>query len=548
MMKARIREKLNKIFTGREGFWPVFFVTIFFACLPLFTVNCINGHDVIYHLLRIEALKTGISEGLPFLRINMLFLGGEGYASSLFYPDTLLYIPALLRVAGVSINASYHIFVALTLILGFLTSYFSMKLISHDRYSAMTTAIIFTLAQYHLADIYTRSAVGEFTALIFIPLVIAGLWNFAYEDMNRPYLLAVGMTGVILCHTLSTLFCLGLCFVFLLISIKKIIKTPMLFLKLLLTGIVSLALTAFYWLPMLEQMSSASFKYTKVSFDLNYEKLLLTDVFKNNYSAMGIAVFLPLLLAFFIKHKGRLMIFADINLILGILFTLSATGFFPWKRFASHLTFIQFPWRLLAFSAGIYVKEFADEYRSGNALMQKSGIIAVLALMIVSAVGNYSVNEEGYYSYSDDYFSHAPYTAEIIGGEWLPTTVGNRLKLVYDADEAYTENGGSIAVSRDRNSLSVDLSGYKGEYIDVPFVYYKGYEAADENGNFLKLDGSGENGRIRVYLDGAANIRVFYTGTVIQQIADILSIVAWVTGAALAAYKRRKSAILERGD
>ena len=180
--------------------------------------------------------------------------------------------------------------------------------------------------------------------------------------------------------------------------------------------------------------------------------------------------------------------------------------------------------------------------------MQKSGIIAVLALMIVSAVGNYSVNEEGYYSYSDDYFSHAPYTAEIIGGEWLPTTVGNRLKLVYDADEAYTENGGSIAVSRDRNSLSVDLSGYKGEYIDVPFVYYKGYEAADENGNFLKLDGSGENGRIRVYLDGAANIRVFYTGTVIQQIADILSIVAWVTGAALAAYKRRKSAILERGD
>ncbi len=546
-MKGRIKEKLNKIFTGREGFWPVFLVTVFFACLPLFTVNCINGHDVIYHLLRIEALKTGISEDLPFLRINMLFLGGEGYASSLFYPDTLLYIPALLRLAGISINSSYHLFVALTLILGFVTSYFSMKYISKDRYASMITAVIFTLAQYHLGDVYTRSAVGEFTALIFIPLVIAGLWDFAYEGMTRPWLLTIGMTGVILCHTLSTLFCLGLCSFFLIISIRKIIDRPILLLKLALTGLTALALTAFYWISMLEQMGSASFKYTKVSFDLDYEKLLLTEVFKNSYSSMGIAIFLPLLFAFFIRHNDRQIRFADINLFLGLIFTLSATGFFPWKRFAGRLSFIQFPWRLfiiafplLAFSAGLYAKEFVSENGKGSSLIKKSGLIAVLALMTVSAVSNYSVNDEGYYSYSDDYFDHAPYTAEIIGGEWLPTTVDNRLKLVYDADMAYTVDGEGIEVERDRNSLSVDLSGIEGDYIDVPFVYYKGYAAEDENAVPLKVDGNGENGRVRVYTDGAARIRVFYKGTLLQNTADIISLLSWIIIAVIAYRRIRK--------
>ena len=68
-------------------------IVLLAACAPLFTINCIGGDDIIYHLLRIEALKEGILAGRPFLRINMLFFGGAGYASSMFYPDLLLYFP-----------------------------------------------------------------------------------------------------------------------------------------------------------------------------------------------------------------------------------------------------------------------------------------------------------------------------------------------------------------------------------------------------------------------------------------------------------------------
>ncbi|MCR4907235.1 MAG: hypothetical protein K5985_00265, partial [Lachnospiraceae bacterium] len=112
------------------------------AILPLFTVNCIGGHDIEYHLLRIEALKEGIKAGLPFLRVNLLFFGGEGYASSMFYPDTLLYFPALLRAFGVGINASFHLFIALCILLCLLSSFFAAYYCTESISGAVVTAVI----------------------------------------------------------------------------------------------------------------------------------------------------------------------------------------------------------------------------------------------------------------------------------------------------------------------------------------------------------------------------------------------------------------------
>ena len=51
----------------------VFLITVFIACVPLISRYCINGHDLEYHLLRIESLKEGILIGKPFLKVNTLF-------------------------------------------------------------------------------------------------------------------------------------------------------------------------------------------------------------------------------------------------------------------------------------------------------------------------------------------------------------------------------------------------------------------------------------------------------------------------------------------
>ena len=114
IMKEYFKNRKNQIITA------VFIITTLIAAAPLISRYCLNGHDLEYHLLRIESLKEGIRAGKPFLKVNMLFFGGAGYASSMFYPDFLLYIPAILRTLGVSINASYHIFVGICIILTYL--------------------------------------------------------------------------------------------------------------------------------------------------------------------------------------------------------------------------------------------------------------------------------------------------------------------------------------------------------------------------------------------------------------------------------------------
>ncbi len=556
MKTMTLQGVIRKPSLNQRRFLLVFFITMITACLPLFTVNCIQGHDIQYHLLRIEALKTGIQNGLPFLRVNMLFFGGAGYASSMFYPDFLLYIPALLRVAGFEINTTFHIFIALCLMASFFTCYYAGKEITGDQFPALIAAVIFMLTQYHLDDVYVRCAVGEITAFIFIPLVIAGLYDLAVREFSKPWLLGIGMAGVLLCHTLSTVFCLALCAAGFFAALPRIIKKPEIILKLILTALCCVAITSFYWLPMIEQMRSTVFKYTKSEFDVAFEALLFKDVFSSAWPGIGIAPFLFILPAFFVSHKDKEIIFADVCAAAGILASLFTTRFFPWKRFAVILKSIQFPWRLfimatslLAVSGAIYcwklVREAGEEKSEKETERYKNLVImAVLGIMTVSAVNVISRTDIEYYSYSGDYYDYEPFTESVISGEWLPDTVEVRDSIGKHVSEAYTDED-TLDVARYKNTLTVtELKGTE-QYVDVPFTYYLGYAATDDKGRRLKVDGTGKNGRVRVYPEGAESVKVFYAGTALQHAGDFVSAItglALVVFIVLSSRKKRVSA------
>lgn len=516
----------------RKTYAALSVIVLIVACLPLFTVNCIGGHDISYHLLRIEALKTAILSGRPFLRINMLFFGGMGYASSLFYPDFLLYIPALLRVMGVGINLSYNLFVAFCIIAGFASAFYCARHVSKSDYAGLVTAVIFTLYQYHIYDIYTRAAVGEFTAFIFIPFVIAGLYDLLHEEFKKPVFLIIGMTGVTLCHTITTVICLILCLVALAAGIKNVKRDPMILLRVFLCGLLVMGLTAFYWVPVLEMVSTGVFSSDFV-FDTAYEAVKVWEIPYNEYNRMGAAVLILLLTFFPVKKKDSFGVFC---LITGLVLTFITTTLFPWARLKGIADFIQFPWRifiitgpLFAFAEGIFIKELAGEIREGKE--ERDGelaagiiLIAVISLMTVSAVQNTSHDMADHYSYSSDYFEYKPYTAEVIGGEWLPVACEDRDALVEMSDKAVTDTGAEADIRRYKNEIYIDDVPSDTAYLDVPFIFYKGYAASDaDTGAYLLTDGSGRSGTVRVYTDGTRKIRVYYRGTAIQHVSDALS-------------------------
>jgi hypothetical protein len=441
----------------------------------------------------------------------------------------------VLRALSVPINTSYHLFIAFCFIAAYGTTYFCAKKISGNAYTALMCAVILTLSTYHLDDVYLRSAVGEYTAFIFLPFLVYGLYDMIFGELEHPVLMGIGFSGVLLCHTNTTFFVIGLYTIAFLLSIKKIIKNKKLFVRLIITAISVIGVTSFYWIPVLEQILSGGFLYAASEFNLANEMLEVKDLLSNNAPAMGIGLFVLCLPRLFlirveVEKRSISLKFADWCLLFGLLFSLGATRLFPWARVQNLLSFIQFPWRLfivsttlLSFAAAIYMSYyFKEENRKETALF------IVLAVMIAGFSSNITNNEEGYYSYSDDYYSYISFTGNVIGGEWLPSGVTDREALLINTDIAVDSNGKQYTVERFKNELSVDNLNQNADYVDVPFIYYKGYAAEGINQNTktrLSVTCEGANGQCRIYLNGDnSHIRVFYKGTILQKVSLVVSI------------------------
>ncbi len=584
-MKGYFKNRKNQISAA------VFVITMIIACAPLISRYCINGHDLEYHLLRIESLKEGILMGKPFLKVNVLFFGGAGYASSMFYPDFLLYIPALLRAAGVSINVSYHIFVGICIILCYLSAYLCTKAMTGSAYGAMMAAVTLTLCQYHLDDIYVRGAVGEYAAFIFIPVIIYAIYNAIYEQMDKPWLFVLGYAGVILCHTSTFAMCTVFGLAAVIICFKKTLANKKVLIRLIVSTVITLLITCFYWLPMLEQFMISVFYVSTPWIQPSQEAVRFVNLFGAAFPGLGSICVLILIPRIFIKkdpvkatdkaavetgetkdrEKINIIGYSDLLILAGFLFTLLACDLMPWDRLGRFLGFIQFPWRFLimgsclfAMAAGLIYGRMAgrDDKNAGIWTYDKGTdpskinagavlLVAVIILNGVSAFNAFRSGLQGYYDYADDYYSYKPYTANVIAGEWLPEAVKDKDSLVDDSEKMTDDNGKAIDFTRIKNTIEADIDGGK-EYVDVPFIYYAGYKAfiADNSkkSTALRVTGEGNNGMCRVYLNGLnGRLTVSYKGTALMHISVALSILTVAAVILIFIWKRKKAASGKEG-
>lgn len=557
-----IKHRENQIF------FSVTILTILIAVSPLLTRYTLIGHDSDYHLLRIEALMQQIKMGHPFLKVNTTYFGGAGYASSLFYPDFILFVPAILRAAGMSISFSYHTYMILCVFLCYIVSYACGKRLTGNRYIGILFAIIVTLSSYHLDDVIVRGAAGEYTAFIFVPIVLYGIYNLCYEDMNKPWILGLGMGLVLLSHTLTFMLCVVMILLMLLFNCDVFFKTPKLLLKLFATGIVTIVATAFYWIPVMEQFITTTFYVSKPWIEPAQEAVKLASVFGLKFPTLGIGLLLLVIprVLIFRNHEDSVMKYADQCIASGIIFAVLASDIVPWERVGKYFSVVQFPWRfyvvctvLLSLGAAIVIyrltstvfigasdtpEEYDDEHQvvSDDGLINRYGVVIaiVLSIMAVSTIYTYSNQKREYFDYSNDYFSYKPFTTSVIAGEWLPVSVEDRDKLLEDSEHMYDNNGDELEFERVKNRIVFTASS-DTEYVDVPFVYYKGYTAKGENGTRFVVDGNGENGLVRVYTNGINDvITVSYAGTIAQSGSLMISVLT-IAILIVIAYKKLKN-------
>ena len=331
------------------------------SCIPLFRLNYYyNGDDLTYHLLHIRGIAASLAAGHIPPRILLEWFLNYGHGSGFFYPNFFLQIPAVLILLGFSVIASYKIFIFLCTLLSLCAIYSCAKKIGGKLSIARVSAVLYAFAAYRLIDVYCRAAIGEIQAFVFMPIIVLGLYEI-YEGHPEKWLhFALGFTGLLMCHMISLAICGFFTLVFVLIRFRKTFGDRRVFMALLKSVLLTLALGAFFLLPMLEQTATVALRINSTisgndgwgSYEKFYRLFFFFDTWNieaDSYSVYPgwILLIIPVLRLIFVRKRTKEIVIADILTLFGAAAMIMCTDAFPWRYMIRILSRIQFAWRFM---------------------------------------------------------------------------------------------------------------------------------------------------------------------------------------------------------
>lgn len=518
-------------------------------------------NDGYLHLIKIMGVNEIIKQGQFPPIIDSGFC--NGYAVNLFYNPLTTYVSLACGLIVNNFALGIKIMLIIMMVLAIIFMYIFLKSVSKKNGIAIAGAIFYVTNPYYLSNIFIRGAVGECAALTFIPLLFLGLYNLFNGDKKKHYFITIAATGLILTHTITTLYAAIISLIYVLVNFKRL-KEKDILIKILINVLFIIGLSLFFIYPLVLHRFSGEYVIfdselmrtngERVARDVISFKELFTElpgqvvIFRLNI----IQLFLFVLSVFCYKYvdkKDRKIYLTYI--ILGILTTILCMTEKIWKAAPDILCNIQFPWRLLGFTgffisvvAGINLfiilkKIFKDKE---NAL-----IFIIIPVVLLSLFYSYTLDYKDYTIKKDDNESMDFINENInnivymnINREYLPCKTYVALYKNperVNGDNIYFLSGKAIIESENKNELVYEtrLSDIKeNTSIEILFLYYIGYNAYienDKNGRkdieigesdygFLKLDIPNE------YEEG--NIRVEYKTPISYYIVYIISFITLI--------------------
>ncbi len=497
------------------------------ATTPMMQTYLYNADDLCYHLARLEGLKDGILDG-QVIPVNILPEGlqNNGYMNAM-YPYLFLYIGAILRICRVSLAFSYKTLIFLSNLGTAVCAYVAVKSMVKSRRSVILSVVLYTLMPYRFTNILSRGDLGETIALVFWPLVIAGLYHIVMGDRKKWYYLVIGFTGALQSHILSVVYVAAVCVITVLLYCVRIARERR-YVELLKAAGLTVLLNAWYVVPFLyyyfnEELNKEVLRwsgYFEQSINLSNMTQTLS-LYNKQYFSLGLALLGCLgigIVYLFCEKRGRVGGadgFTLYMLTLGGMFVFLSTGYFPSRAlmandfFENIATMLQFPWRFLgpasacflfAGAAGLTRSEILKPYR--NLIFAMLVSLNLLVIVSVPADNN-----------------HVPYkNAESVASKGHETKLGSSVGLFYPHEwrlvEATDDRLSRSVVISDMTSVSVLDFKKKGTkaavsytartdnaFIELPLQNYLGYRAVDESGQPVKIE-RGEGGRMRFLVNG----------------------------------------------
>lgn len=540
----------------RMGELAIIAMAVLIASLPDLRGNLHLGHDSEFHMGRLLNLVHGLRGGQMPVRVGTYLQNGYGAVTSVYYPELFLYIPAGMMLLGGSFTYCYHAFFMMMHLVSALTMrYAAEKAFSSGRAGA-AAAVLYTLSQYRLMNIYSRFAVGESLAMCFLPLFLLGLYELILGDKKRWRLLAFSATAICQSHLITTAVCGVVAVGAGALGIVKILRERRL-LPILKAIAFAALLNAFFLVPLMD-FSRQDIATAWMMRDLNEEavhpaQLLMaatnaSGLEDSGFKGYAVGIGTPLLIAAAAalytalarEKKEKEDVMTLLLLAAGAAFAVMSTRLFPWGR-VNALTgglaaYIQFPWRLLVLTtlcfslAGGYAVSRMGEDGRGAAE------IAVLALCAVCMLP--LLTDEA----RDEKF---------IKKGWLPewdvrfgdyTLPGANLRLL-DVQEPIADEGVTVTeYSKIGTEIKADVSAPQGGKVVLPLYAFLGYEA-DIDGEQIEIAAT-ENSHMLVTLAPGTDgqLRVTYAGKALWRVCDAVSLAALLALIAGTAIGRRKCA------
>ncbi len=450
---------------------------------------------------------------------------------------------------------SYKVIVFLANLGSAACAYVAMKSMIKSRRSVILAVVLYTLMPYRFTNIFSRGDLGETLALIFWPLVIAGLYHVIMGDRKKWYYLVIGFGGALQSHILSAAFVAAVCVITALMYCGPILREKR-YQEIGKAAGLSILLNAWYLAPFLyyyfcENIAKDVLRWSGYfEQSINPSNLTQTlSLYNKQYFSLGLALFGCIGIGFVYlvyERRGRMTKqegFLLYLLVLGVVLTIMITGYFPNRVllenavFENIATMLQFPWRFLGPASTCFVFVGAIGLSQSEILKPyRNYVFALLVglnlLVIVSVPADNN---------------HMPYdNAQAVASKGheskLITNIGIFYPHEWRLDGASDDKLATSVVVSDMNYVTVRDYQKKGTkaavaytatapdcYLELPVLSYHGYRACDENGNAVQIRrGNGARMRFMVQGDGVEHrIYVRYgpvAGFVIANLVSALTI------------------------
>lgn len=491
------------------------------SILPLLHSGFYTSHDGELHLARIAAYTQALKQGQFPVRWAANLNYSYGYPIFNFvYPLPYL-LASGFNLVGLGLATSLKLVLGLSLILSAIFMYQAVKFKLKSEWAGLTAAIVYLYAPYRILNIYVRAALGETVAFVFPPLILLGYWK------KKPYLMILGISGLILSHNALALIFLG----FLgLLMIKKI-KTVILPLSL------SLGLTAWFWLPSLRELKYTLAKVYLAQKDFHDYFVTIKNLIYMpwGFSSDHIPTYIGIMGILIIILFGWQVFKNRVNRYLGIvimgswlmsLFLCTKASVVLWEKLPL-IAFFQLPWRFLSLTV-------LTTALAAGLVRRWSIVIIILSIGLALPL----LKVQSYEAVDENYYQHYPKT----------TTWHNEGSPIWTAGEAdhypiavYEVIGQAQITDWQKQDLKHGFkisSQEEVRFIDNT-VYFPGWRVLiDGKAEEIQFQDPAYRGLITVNIpQGDHKVEVVFTKTKVRLIAELISIAS--LAALLLIFKRR---------